>query len=252
MANNHATVAALVASYRYDPFGRIFYQSGTLASANVYRFSSKAQMPNSGLYYYRFRFYDPLTQRWLNRDPIAERGGVNLYAFAQNDSVNEIDLFGEMPASSDVCKALKRKIENLEKEVAKRHRELYEDPLGLPGKAPGDDKKPSLSRRGHQRLLNERKAALAAAKALYQARCTDPEDSQLQQCWDAAVQAVPGTPQQLEAAGEISTFVGTAISAVVATKGLPPRGPRLSPSPRPVPAPAPSAPFLPVPQPAIP
>jgi RHS repeat-associated protein len=94
MADNHATSASLVASYRYDPFGRIFYQSGTLASANVYRFSSKEQMPNSGLYYYGFRFYDPLTQRWLNRDPIGEAGGVNLYALLANNPVNEVDWLG--------------------------------------------------------------------------------------------------------------------------------------------------------------
>ena len=97
MANNHATAASLVANYRYDPFGRIFYQSGTLASANVYRFSSKEQMPNSGLYYYGFRFYDPLTQRWLNRDPIGERGGLNLYAFVRNMPMGRTDPFGLWP-----------------------------------------------------------------------------------------------------------------------------------------------------------
>jgi RHS repeat-associated protein len=95
MANNHATAAALVAQYRYDPFGRIFYQSGTLASANVYRFSSKAQMPNSGLYYYGFRFYDPLTQRWLNRDPMEESAGANLYSYVHNSPIGNTDIYGE-------------------------------------------------------------------------------------------------------------------------------------------------------------
>ena len=94
MADNHATSASLVANYRYDPFGRIFYQSGGLASANVYRFSSKEQMPNSGLYYYGFRFYDPLTQRWLNRDPIGEAGGLNLYGYVGNNPVNFYDPYG--------------------------------------------------------------------------------------------------------------------------------------------------------------
>jgi len=37
-----------------------------MATANVYRFSSKEVHPNSGLYYYGFRFYDPTLQRWLN------------------------------------------------------------------------------------------------------------------------------------------------------------------------------------------
>jgi RHS repeat-associated protein len=48
--------------------------SGTLASANVYRFSSKELHVNSGLYYYGYRWYAPNLQRWLNRDPIKEPG----------------------------------------------------------------------------------------------------------------------------------------------------------------------------------
>ena len=48
------------------------------------RFSSKPVMGSSELYYYGYRFYDPSSQRWLNRDPISERGGQNLYAFIEN------------------------------------------------------------------------------------------------------------------------------------------------------------------------
>ena len=38
--------------------------------------------------------YDPSIGRWLNRDPIAENGGVNLYGFVGNDGVGKLDLFG--------------------------------------------------------------------------------------------------------------------------------------------------------------
>src|SRR5205809_628292 len=67
---------SMVASYRYDPFGNTISSSGTLASVNVYRFSSKEIHVNSGIYYYGYRFYDPNLQRWLNRDPIDEGGGI--------------------------------------------------------------------------------------------------------------------------------------------------------------------------------
>ncbi len=73
-----------VASYRYDPYGNTISSSGGLAGGNVYRFSSKEIHANSGLYYYGYRFYDPNHQRWPNRDPIKERGGINLYRFARN------------------------------------------------------------------------------------------------------------------------------------------------------------------------
>ena len=47
------------------------------------------------LNYYGYRYYDPENGRWLNRDPIEERGGVNLYAFVSNNGVNAWDLLGK-------------------------------------------------------------------------------------------------------------------------------------------------------------
>src|SRR5205823_3078293 len=85
---------APVAKYIYDSFGNLIAKSGPLADANVYRFSSKEYHSNSGLYYYGFRFYDPNLQRWLNRDPIGERGGINLYAFVGNSPINRRDPLG--------------------------------------------------------------------------------------------------------------------------------------------------------------
>jgi len=39
-------------------------------------------------------FYDPAVQRWINRDPIGERGGGNLYSFVANDPLNDADSLG--------------------------------------------------------------------------------------------------------------------------------------------------------------
>ena len=43
---------------------------------------------------YIYRYYDPATGRWPSRDPIEERGGVNLYGMVGNDPVNLVDLLG--------------------------------------------------------------------------------------------------------------------------------------------------------------
>jgi RHS repeat-associated protein len=48
----------------------------------------------TGLYYYGYRFYDPLTGRWPSRDPIEESGGVNLYGFVGNNGANQWDMLG--------------------------------------------------------------------------------------------------------------------------------------------------------------
>jgi RHS repeat-associated protein len=85
---------AMIASYRYDPFGNLISSSGSLASANVYRFSSKEIHVNSGMYDFLYRFYDPFQQRWINHDPIAELGGINLYSLAGDDPVNGKDWLG--------------------------------------------------------------------------------------------------------------------------------------------------------------
>jgi hypothetical protein len=46
---------------------------------------------------YLYRWYDPLTGRWLSRDPIEEPGGLNLYGFVENDGVNRIEMLGLFP-----------------------------------------------------------------------------------------------------------------------------------------------------------
>jgi RHS repeat-associated protein len=71
--------------------------SGTLASANTHRFSSKEWIPTAGFYYYLYRFYDPNLQRWVNRDPIEEEGGLNLYEFAEHNPVSFLDPDGGKP-----------------------------------------------------------------------------------------------------------------------------------------------------------
>jgi hypothetical protein len=39
-------------------------------------------------------YYDPGVQRWLNRDPMEEDGGLNLYSIESNDPIDRHDAFG--------------------------------------------------------------------------------------------------------------------------------------------------------------
>lgn len=86
-----------MARYLYDPFGNLVGQWGSLAEGNRYRFSSKAWQAQAGLSDYGFRFYEPNMQRWRNPDPLREAGGLNLYAFPQNDPLNQVDPDGRNP-----------------------------------------------------------------------------------------------------------------------------------------------------------
>jgi hypothetical protein len=40
------------------------------------------------------RWYSPNTGRWFSRDPIEEKGGLNLYGFANNQCINQLDYLG--------------------------------------------------------------------------------------------------------------------------------------------------------------
>jgi len=88
------SAGASVAHYEYDPFGRSTTATGTLATSFAHRFSTKPVDGPTGLYYYGYRYLDPVTGRWPSRDAIEERGGVNLYGFVQNAPLSGIDLIG--------------------------------------------------------------------------------------------------------------------------------------------------------------
>jgi RHS repeat-associated protein len=80
---------------QYDPFGNLTVDEYMNADEFPYRFSTKPQDLVTGLYYYGYRYYDPLTGRWPSRDPIGERGGVNLYGFVGNSAASYCDKNGQ-------------------------------------------------------------------------------------------------------------------------------------------------------------
>ena len=86
------TANQTVASYRYDVFGKLLRQSGTLEQP--FTFSTKRYFATLGLNYYGYRYYQPAVGRWLTRDPLQEAGGLNLYGFVQNNPVNLVDPYG--------------------------------------------------------------------------------------------------------------------------------------------------------------
>ena len=89
------TAGNVVASYTYDAFGKTISETGSLAHLFRHRFSTKYYDAETGLYYYGYRFYSPSLKRWLNRDPIEEEGGVNLYGFCVNNAVCRYDKYGQ-------------------------------------------------------------------------------------------------------------------------------------------------------------
>lgn len=100
MLNSSGTI---VARYGYDPYGRTTLVSGTnlatfqYAKMYMHQPSELYLTKGSGSLGAAGRFYDTGTGRWGNRDPIEERGGINLYGYVDNDPVDLIDPRGLFP-----------------------------------------------------------------------------------------------------------------------------------------------------------
>ena len=110
------STGSMLARMDYSPFGQLIAQykftpSGdTTLSRLPFGFSTKYADSETGLLYYVLRYYDPVNGRWPSRDPIEERGGLNLYGFVKNDSIDLIDYLGCYPTKEDAIKAAKKKV----------------------------------------------------------------------------------------------------------------------------------------------
>ena len=83
----------MVGTFDYDPFGQPVVNTLPVGlEACPFRFSTKYEDKETGMLYYGYRFLKD--GRWISRDPIGERGGLNLYGFVGNDAVNRIDVLG--------------------------------------------------------------------------------------------------------------------------------------------------------------
>ena len=83
---------AVAQTYVYDSFGNI--KSSTGSVENEYTYTSREWDAEAELYYYRARHYDANAGRFLQEDPIAFAGGINFYAYVNNNPVNYIDPLG--------------------------------------------------------------------------------------------------------------------------------------------------------------
>ena len=86
----------LVATYSYEPFGKLKSSTGTIA--NPYRWLGGLGVYHdqaTGLYKMGTRYYDPTLGRFTQSDPV-EGGSLNRYDYAAQDPINIVDVDGRV------------------------------------------------------------------------------------------------------------------------------------------------------------
>ena len=91
----------VMASYDYDPYGKVISATGTLANVNPLRYRGYVYDQETGFYYLQSRYYDPAIGRFINADGLMSTTqkvlGHNMFAYGYNSSVNCVDPTGCCP-----------------------------------------------------------------------------------------------------------------------------------------------------------
>ena len=127
------SAAAVVERYAYDAYGSVSVTNGAgvpvapnawgtphSAIGNPYLFTGRESDEETGLYYYRARYYDPIKGRFIERDPDEDAVGMNLYAYVKDRPTFFLDPFGDAPippwlqaASPEELAEIKRLVDHL-------------------------------------------------------------------------------------------------------------------------------------------
>lgn len=110
------------AQYSFDPYGRVTKLQGGLDVD--FRYAGYYFHQRSALSMTRTRAYDSRFGKWINRDPIQEFGGINLYQYCGNTPVLLTDPSGLFAFSSKICCEVRNKLKQLAEQSMSNNKEM--------------------------------------------------------------------------------------------------------------------------------
>jgi RHS repeat-associated protein len=102
----------------YDEYGNL--GAGSVATGQPYRFTGRRFDAETGLYYYRARYYASVLGRFLQADPVGYKEDFNLYSYVENDPLNRTDPTGQCDMD---CPFMNPKLEAFRQESMEPFRE---------------------------------------------------------------------------------------------------------------------------------
>jgi RHS repeat-associated protein len=89
LSNSGGTLAN---TYTYNSYGKLTASTGTIT--NPFQYTGREFDQETGIYYYRARYYDQSLGRFSSEDPLFFGGGTNFYLYVTNDPMDVVDPFG--------------------------------------------------------------------------------------------------------------------------------------------------------------
>jgi RHS repeat-associated protein len=80
-----------------DVFGYDSFGNNAVSARTRYTYTGRERDPDTGLLYYRARFYDPQLGRFISEDPIGLEGGISLFTYVENNPARKSDPSGRCP-----------------------------------------------------------------------------------------------------------------------------------------------------------
>ena len=86
------SAGALAQTYTFDSYGKQTASSGSVT--NPFQYTGREFDSETGLYYYRARYYDSTVGRFLSEDPTTFISGINFYGYVNNNPLVGVDPWG--------------------------------------------------------------------------------------------------------------------------------------------------------------
>jgi RHS repeat-associated protein len=106
-----SSTGALANTYTYDSFGNLTASTGSIA--NRFQYTGREFDPETAIYYYRARYYDPTVGRFISEDPIKFKSGIDFYSYVKESAVNWRDPRGQGPDPGTLANIWKHAVNGL-------------------------------------------------------------------------------------------------------------------------------------------